>query len=192
MCFTLYTHCMRVQQSSLKISSPGKKKSAMEINWASRYFMPHSSIVRAISEHRNRLDEFVYLTVSNWVCWRNVTSMSICFRALLAGGGFSTWTYRQGYDVSIPVYSPLSADVELPERQPGWAAILMVDLLISEPFAVNSVMYDLLILCVSSLFTQAKALLHSVFPNRHPSRVPCWTWAIERRKRRSIASSGQV
>ncbi|XP_062380579.1 exostosin-2 [Sardina pilchardus] len=40
-------------------------------------------------------------------------------RALLAGGGFSTWTYRQGYDVSIPVYSPLSAEVELPERQPG-------------------------------------------------------------------------
>uniref|UniRef100_A0A8C3HEZ5 Exostosin-2 n=2 Tax=Chrysemys picta bellii TaxID=8478 RepID=A0A8C3HEZ5_CHRPI len=39
-------------------------------------------------------------------------------RALLAGGGFSTWTYRQGYDVSIPVYSPLSAEVELPERGP--------------------------------------------------------------------------
>uniref|UniRef100_A0A8C1XCQ0 Exostosin glycosyltransferase 2 n=1 Tax=Cyprinus carpio TaxID=7962 RepID=A0A8C1XCQ0_CYPCA len=32
-------------------------------------------------------------------------------RALLAGGGFSTWTYRQGYDVSIPVYSPLSAEL---------------------------------------------------------------------------------
>lgn len=46
-------------------------------------------------------------------------STLMCFRALLAGGGFSTWTYRQGYDVSIPVYSPLSADVELPERQPG-------------------------------------------------------------------------
>lgn len=43
-----------------------------------------------------------------------------CFRALLAGGGFSTWTYRQGYDVSIPVYSPLSAEVVLPERQPGY------------------------------------------------------------------------
>ncbi|TRY55513.1 hypothetical protein DNTS_014029 [Danionella cerebrum] len=40
-------------------------------------------------------------------------------RALLAGGGFSTWTYRPGYDVSIPVYSPLSAEVDLPERQPG-------------------------------------------------------------------------
>uniref|UniRef100_A0A8C1G7C7 Exostosin glycosyltransferase 2 n=1 Tax=Cyprinus carpio TaxID=7962 RepID=A0A8C1G7C7_CYPCA len=40
-------------------------------------------------------------------------------RALLAGGGFSTWTYRQGYDVSIPVYSPLSVEVDLPERQPG-------------------------------------------------------------------------
>ncbi|XP_048886797.1 exostosin-2 [Brienomyrus brachyistius] len=39
-------------------------------------------------------------------------------RALLAGGGFSTWTYRQGYDVSIPVYSPLS-EVDLPERQGG-------------------------------------------------------------------------
>ncbi|XP_044537792.1 exostosin-2-like [Gracilinanus agilis] len=40
-------------------------------------------------------------------------------RALLAGGGFSTWTYRQGYDVSIPVYSSLSAEVDLPERGPG-------------------------------------------------------------------------
>uniref|UniRef100_A0A674GV97 Exostosin glycosyltransferase 2 n=1 Tax=Taeniopygia guttata TaxID=59729 RepID=A0A674GV97_TAEGU len=40
-------------------------------------------------------------------------------RALLAGGGFSTWTYRQGYDVSIPVYSPLSGEVDLPERGPG-------------------------------------------------------------------------
>lgn len=44
---------------------------------------------------------------------------SFIFRALLAGGGFSTWTYRQGYDVSIPVYSPLSAEVELPERGLG-------------------------------------------------------------------------
>ncbi|OCT83685.1 exostosin glycosyltransferase 2 L homeolog isoform X1 [Xenopus laevis] len=40
-------------------------------------------------------------------------------RALLAGGGFSTWTYRQGYDVSIPVYSSLSAEVNLPEKAPG-------------------------------------------------------------------------
>ncbi|KAG8438370.1 hypothetical protein GDO86_008885 [Hymenochirus boettgeri] len=40
-------------------------------------------------------------------------------RAMLAGGGFSTWTYRQGYDVSIPVYSSLSAEVSLPEKIPG-------------------------------------------------------------------------
>ncbi|KAH0499955.1 Exostosin-2 [Microtus ochrogaster] len=40
-------------------------------------------------------------------------------RALLAGGGFSTWTYRQGYDVSIPVFSPLSTEVVLPEKAPG-------------------------------------------------------------------------
>ncbi|KAM3855627.1 exostosin-2 isoform 2-T8 [Vipera latastei] len=40
-------------------------------------------------------------------------------RALLAGGGFSTWTYRQGYDVSIPVYSPLSAEVQLLNKGQG-------------------------------------------------------------------------
>ncbi|XP_060228031.1 exostosin-2 isoform X1 [Meriones unguiculatus] len=40
-------------------------------------------------------------------------------RALLAGGGFSAWTYRQGYDVSIPVFSRLSAEVALPEKAPG-------------------------------------------------------------------------
>ncbi|XP_073204168.1 exostosin-2 isoform X4 [Lepidochelys kempii] len=45
-------------------------------------------------------------------------------RALLAGGGFSTWTYRQGYDVSIPVYSPLSVEVELPERRPGASVVI--------------------------------------------------------------------
>ncbi|KAG8547099.1 hypothetical protein GDO81_029091, partial [Engystomops pustulosus] len=46
-------------------------------------------------------------------------------RAVLAGGGFSTWTYRQGYDVSIPVYSPLS-DVNLPERAPGPRTFFLV------------------------------------------------------------------
>uniref|UniRef100_A0A804HKG2 Exostosin-2 n=1 Tax=Homo sapiens TaxID=9606 RepID=A0A804HKG2_HUMAN len=45
-------------------------------------------------------------------------------RALLAGGGFSTWTYRQGYDVSIPVYSPLSAEVDLPEKGPGASVVV--------------------------------------------------------------------
>ncbi|XP_058383090.1 exostosin-2 isoform X2 [Diceros bicornis minor] len=45
-------------------------------------------------------------------------------RALLAGGGFSTWTYRQGYDVSIPVYSPLSAELDLPEKGPGASVIV--------------------------------------------------------------------
>ncbi|XP_073514265.1 exostosin-2 [Phyllobates terribilis] len=46
-------------------------------------------------------------------------------RAVLAGGGFSTWTYRQGYDVSIPVYSPLS-EVSLPERAPGLRTFFLV------------------------------------------------------------------
>uniref|UniRef100_A0AAQ6ICW4 Exostosin-2 n=1 Tax=Anabas testudineus TaxID=64144 RepID=A0AAQ6ICW4_ANATE len=56
-------------------------------------------------------------------------------RALLAGGGFSTWTYRQGYDVSIPVYSPLSADVELPERQPG-ASVVIPEEKLSEMYTI--------------------------------------------------------
>ena len=34
-------------------------------------------------------------------------------KALVAGGGFSTWTYRRTFDVSIPVYNPLVADIGL-------------------------------------------------------------------------------
>ena len=29
-------------------------------------------------------------------------------KAIIAGGGFDSWTYRPGFDVSIPVFSPLS------------------------------------------------------------------------------------
>lgn len=29
-------------------------------------------------------------------------------KAILAGGGFATWSYRTGYDISIPVYNPLT------------------------------------------------------------------------------------
>lgn len=35
-------------------------------------------------------------------------------KAIIAGGGFSTWTYRETYDVSIPVFNPLVAKVKLP------------------------------------------------------------------------------
>lgn len=27
--------------------------------------------------------------------------------AIVAGAGFSSWTYRMGFDVSLPVYSPV-------------------------------------------------------------------------------------
>lgn len=30
-------------------------------------------------------------------------------RALIAGSGFDTWTYRAGFDLSIPFYNPILA-----------------------------------------------------------------------------------
>ena len=35
-------------------------------------------------------------------------------KAVIAGGGFSKWTYRETYDVAIPVYNPLVAKIKLP------------------------------------------------------------------------------
>ena len=37
-------------------------------------------------------------------------------KALIAGGGFSTWTYRRTFDVSIPVYNPLVANIVLSQK----------------------------------------------------------------------------
>ena len=36
--------------------------------------------------------------------------------AFVAGGGFSTWTYRPEFDVSIPVYNPETAGILLPDK----------------------------------------------------------------------------
>ena len=39
-------------------------------------------------------------------------------KAILAGGGFATWSYRTGYDVSIPVFNPLTnKKVVLPQKR---------------------------------------------------------------------------
>ncbi len=37
-------------------------------------------------------------------------------RAILAGGGFHRLSYRNKYDVAIPVFNPLTAYVQLPEK----------------------------------------------------------------------------
>ena len=31
-------------------------------------------------------------------------------KALIAGGGFSSWSYRPGFDVSIPVFNTLTVE----------------------------------------------------------------------------------
>ncbi|XP_072164852.1 exostosin-2-like [Diadema setosum] len=36
--------------------------------------------------------------------------------AILAGGGFSSWTYRPGYDISIPVYNSVASSIKLTEK----------------------------------------------------------------------------
>ncbi|XP_049955554.1 exostosin-2 [Schistocerca serialis cubense] len=46
--------------------------------------------------------------------------------AMVAGAGFSSWTYRPGFDVSLPVYSPLVDKLQAPDEQKQprlWLAI---------------------------------------------------------------------
>lgn len=37
-------------------------------------------------------------------------------RALIAGAGFDTWTYRSGFDLSIPFYNPILANFKVEEN----------------------------------------------------------------------------
>ena len=37
-------------------------------------------------------------------------------RAIIAGGGFSSWTYRRTYDVAIPVFNPLTEYLQITHR----------------------------------------------------------------------------
>lgn len=33
--------------------------------------------------------------------------------AMVAGAGFSSWTYRSGFDISIPMYTPVVEQLEI-------------------------------------------------------------------------------
>lgn len=37
-------------------------------------------------------------------------------KALIAGAGFDSWTYRVGFDVSIPAFSPLAKKAESQDK----------------------------------------------------------------------------
>ncbi|XP_046360738.2 exostosin-2-like isoform X2 [Haliotis rufescens] len=37
-------------------------------------------------------------------------------RGILAGSGFSTWSYRRTFDISLPVYNPLISHIDLPQK----------------------------------------------------------------------------
>ncbi len=37
-------------------------------------------------------------------------------KAIVVGGGYSRWSYRYNYDIAIPVYNPLVAEMKLPEK----------------------------------------------------------------------------
>lgn len=40
-------------------------------------------------------------------------------RAIIAGSGFDTWTYRSGFDLSIPFYNPILYDLNFtPANRP--------------------------------------------------------------------------
>ena len=40
-------------------------------------------------------------------------------KAIIAGGGFSSWTYRRTYDVALPVYNPLTEHLDMPFKSPS-------------------------------------------------------------------------
>ena len=48
-----------------------------------------------------------------------------CDKAIIAGGGFSHWTYRSGFDVSIPVFSSLASNAKL-DVEPNYRKWLLV------------------------------------------------------------------
>ena len=47
-----------------------------------------------------------------------------CDKAIIAGGGFSHWTYRSGFDVSIPVFSPIASSAKL-SKEPDFRKWLL-------------------------------------------------------------------
>lgn len=74
-------------------------------------------------------------------------------KAIIAGGGFSHWTYRPNFDVSIPIYSKVAAEAEpVTETFRQWLCVASQTNIHTEyrseleEIAQNSGKYDLLLL----------------------------------------------
>lgn len=64
-------------------------------------------------------------------------------KALIAGGGFSHWTYRPQYDISIPVYSPVVSSVHLTDTSSSSRPLLLISSQINIHPSTRTILDDL-------------------------------------------------
>lgn len=118
-----------IQQSEYYTSDPGKAclfiPSVDLLNQNSINSKAVSQILNALPHWNNGTNHVLFNmlpgTAPDYVAVLGVNTA----RAIVAGGGFSTWTYRRSYDISIPVFNParyLLKD-DLPRGNRPWLVV---------------------------------------------------------------------